>query len=86
LKPAKWLAPVPLSDDHPDLPVIREIEAVLLRKAGGLDIITLDIPRLIRKAIDKILDTPVTGRLAIKELSKNEKTHIGTMIVPHCVV
>ena len=69
-----------LERSHPDFKVISEIEAELMRKAGGFDAFRGQFPRLVRQAIDELIDTLRTGRLRWNELEKTEKTYVGTKI------
>jgi hypothetical protein len=70
----------PLAATHSDFDVIRRIEMDLLKRAGGIERIKADLPRLIRQAIDEVIDTPRTGRVHASELEKTEKTYIGTKV------
>ena len=62
---------------HRDHDVLAKIAFELIRRAGGLEQLRSKVPLLIRRAIDEVIDTPRTGRLALNE---TEKTYIGTKI------
>jgi hypothetical protein len=70
----------PLSADHPDFFMAAKIEAALLARSGGITKFKAEFPKLIRQAIDEVIDTPRTGRVHARELEKTEKTYIGTKI------
>ena len=70
----------PLAASHADFDVIRRIEKDLVKRAGSMERLRADLPRLIREAIDEVIDTPRTGRVHASELEKTEKTYIGTKV------
>jgi hypothetical protein len=74
------IRPNPLPAAHADFPVVKRIEAALVRQAGGLDKLKAELPILIRQAIDEVIDAPRTGRVHASELEKTEKTYIGTKV------
>ena len=65
---------------HPDYEIVSRIESALIAQAGGRAKLQADIPRLIRQAIDEVIDAPRTGRVHASELEKTEKTYIGTKV------
>ncbi len=65
---------------HPDFGVLEKTAEEIIRHAGSLYRMREELPILIRRAINEVIDTPRTGRLAIGELEKTEKTYIGTKI------
>jgi hypothetical protein len=71
---------VPLRPEHPDFPVLKPLVAALLRAAGGMSNLAQDVPQLIRKAIDEVIDAPRTNRFTLSETEKTEKTYLGTKI------
>jgi Restriction endonuclease NaeI len=71
---------IPLPHDHPDFPVLEPLVAAFLRAAGGMSNLSQDIPQLIRKAIDEVIDAPRTNRFTLSETEKTEKTYLGTKI------
>lgn len=40
----------------------------------------VDVPRIIRRSIDEVIDTPRTNRFILAETEKTEKTYLGTKI------
>jgi len=70
----------PLPKSHPDYPVVKRIELVLVNQAGSAKKIADDLPAMIRKEIEKVIDTANTGRISAEQLEKTEKTYIGTRI------
>ena len=71
---------LPLPKSHPDFPVLRPLMESLVRSAGGLQKLTQEIPQILRKAIDEVIDTPRTNRFTLAETEKTEKTYLGTKI------
>ncbi|HQT43699.1 MAG TPA: NaeI family type II restriction endonuclease [Halothiobacillus sp.] len=69
-----------LFDTHPDYLIISRIERVLIEKARGFENLRTKLPKLIRQAIDEVIDTRRTGRVSAQELEKTEKTYIGTKV------
>lgn len=65
---------------HPDYDICRELAEKIERRAGGHAALASEIPLLIRRAIDEVIDTPRTGRLSLSDTEKTEKTYIGTKI------
>jgi hypothetical protein len=70
----------PLPKDHPDYALATRIEAALERRVPRGKKIRVELPMLIRKAIDEVIDAPRTGRVYASELEKTEKTYIGTKV------
>lgn len=69
-----------IKPEHPDYPVLKTLEAALLKGGGGLARIQQEVPQLIRRAIDEVIDAPRTGRQRLAQIEKTEKTYIGTKI------
>lgn len=69
-----------VSDAHRDHEILRFLHAAILRHAGGMEKFRRDIPRLLRQAIDEVIDTPRSRRYTLAELEKTEKTYIGTKV------
>lgn len=65
---------------HPDYQILKELEAALLKGGGGFEKIRAEVPKLIRRAIDEVIDAPRSGRLTLGEVEKTEKTYLGTKI------
>jgi hypothetical protein len=65
---------------HPDFDVLSRLASELDRRGGGRDRIVAEVPQLIRRAIDEVIDAPRTGRLLLEQTEKTEKTYIGTKI------
>lgn len=53
---------------------------LILEQSGGIDRLRVELPRLLRQAIDEVIDTPRTGRLTLDAIEKTEKTYIGTKV------
>ena len=70
----------PLTETHRDFVIAKRLELALLKQAGGFDKFQPEFPKLIREAIDEVIDTPRTGRVHASELEKTEKTYIGTKV------
>lgn len=63
-----------------DLVLIRKLEKAVLRSAKSAERFQQQIPLLLRKAIDEVIDAPRTGRFTIDDLEKTEKTYLGTKV------
>lgn len=65
---------------HPDYILLSRIRDGILAKAGSSELLTEALPRLLKDAVDFVLDPVRTGRTKIAELDKVEKTFIGLKI------
>jgi len=74
------IPPSRVTPSHRDFVVLEKTAEEVIRHAGSLYRLREELPILIRRAINEVIDTPRTGRLAIGELEKTEKTYIGTKI------
>lgn len=63
-----------------DTELIKFILDNIYERCGGKDKLLKEIPILIRRAIDEVIDTERTGRLTLDEIEKTEKTYLGTKI------
>jgi hypothetical protein len=70
----------PLQQAHPDYGTLAPLVAAFVKAAGGLPKLTQEIPQIIRKAIDEVIDAPRTNRFTLAETEKTEKTYLGTKI------
>jgi hypothetical protein len=70
----------PLNKNHPDYETLAPLVDLFLRAAGGIKNFSQDIPQLLRRAIDEVIDTPRTNRFTLAETEKTEKTYLGTKI------
>jgi len=66
--------------EDPDSLQIEQLEKAILRNAGGLEIFKKEIPLLLRKAIDEVIDSPRTNRFTLDEAKINERIYLGTKI------
>lgn len=67
-------------EDHHDHLLMRFLHDSILRHAGGYEKFCRDVPKLLRQAIDEVIDTARSRRYTIDETEKTEKTYIGTKI------
>ncbi|HEX2973234.1 MAG TPA: NaeI family type II restriction endonuclease [Tepidisphaeraceae bacterium] len=74
------MADLPIPSTHPDYLVLKPLVNAILGAAGGWHSFALDIPQLIRRSIDEVIDAPRTNRFTISEIEKTEKTYLGTKI------
>lgn len=74
------VSPNVLGPDHADFPVLDALRTALLKGGGGIETVRRDVPQLIRRAIDEVIDAPRTGRFRLDQIEKTEKTYIGTKI------
>jgi hypothetical protein len=63
-----------------DADLIARIEGAIVRKARGRDRLSHEIPLLIRRSVDEVIDAPRTGRFRLSETEKTEKTYLGTKV------
>ncbi|TAH37515.1 MAG: hypothetical protein EYC62_01120 [Alphaproteobacteria bacterium] len=63
-----------------DKKTLLALEQTLFDLAKGKEAFYAEVPKLIRRSIDEVIDTPRTQRLKLKELEKTEKAYIGTKI------
>lgn len=70
----------PLQSSHPDYPSLAPLVAGLVGAAGGMARLSQEVPLIIRKAIDEVIDAPRTNRFTLAETEKTEKTYLGTKI------
>lgn len=54
--------------------------AKLMSAAGGPERFASEVPRLLRRAIDEVIDAPRTNRFTLSEVEKTEKTYLGTKV------
>jgi Restriction endonuclease NaeI len=69
-----------LDPAHRDYLLLTNIEQALVRQAGGWEKFCVEIPRLLRQAIDEVIDSYRSSRFTVAELEKTEKTYLGTKI------
>ena len=67
-------------ESNPDSLLIKQLEEAILRNAGGLARFKKEVPLLLRKAIDEVIDSPRTNRFTLDEIEKTEKTYLGTKV------
>ncbi len=65
---------------HQNDEILLLISNALLKSAGGLTKLSLEVGELLRECFDGVIKTPKTGRRLYEELEKTEKTHIGTCV------
>lgn len=73
--PSSLIAP-----GHPDFDTLHEIAEELFRRVGGHAELSAWFPKMLRDAVDEVVDTPRTRRRSYDELEKTEKTYLGTKI------
>lgn len=73
--PASLIAP-----GHPDFEMLRDIAEDITGRAGGHAGLLAWFPKMLRDAVDEVVDTPRTRRRSYDELEKTEKTYLGTKI------
>ena len=69
-----------MNEQHSDFPVLMRIRDEVLRKSRGAVRLREELPVLIKNAVDFVIDPVRTGRTAITDLDKVEKTFIGLKI------
>ena len=63
-----------------DLILCDKVIEAILRNIGGIEKLKEEFPRLLRKALDEVIDTPRTRRTRLDQIEKTEKTYIGTKV------
>ena len=74
------MRPDGIQPSHPDYALVTQLEASILRHAGGYEKFRVDVPQLLRRAIDEVIDSARSNRFTLIEIEKTEKTYIGTKI------
>ncbi|WP_295808509.1 NaeI family type II restriction endonuclease [uncultured Nitratireductor sp.] len=74
------MATLPLDSTHPDYASVHPIVKAIYEAAGGRDEFEVNIPIILRTAIDEVIDTPRTGRFLLEQTEKTEKTYLGTKV------
>jgi len=69
----------PASPDE-DTKLVNRLKEAIFRSAKGFERFKEQLPFLLRKAIDEVIDAPRTGRFTVDELEKTEKTYLGTKV------
>jgi hypothetical protein len=59
---------------------MKQLEEAIYRHAGGVDCFRVNIPLLLRQAIDEVIDSARSNRFTLDETEKTEKTYIGTKV------
>jgi hypothetical protein len=65
---------------HQDYAVLRPIVDALLTAAGGQSTLEKLMAGIVRDCIDRVIQTPKTGRRLYTDLQNSEKTYIGTAV------
>lgn len=63
-----------------DQELIVRLEKVIVASAGGSLRFKKELPALLRKAVDEVIDAARTGRFTIDQTEKTEKTYLGTKV------
>ncbi len=70
----------PLKSTHPDFAALTPLVTAFVGAAGGMSRLSQEVPQIIRKAIDEVIDAPRTNRFTLSETEKTEKTYLGTKV------
>lgn len=73
-------ATAPQRREDPDSLLVEQLEKAILKNAGGLGKFKKEIPLLLRRAIDEVIDSPRTNRFTLDETKINERIYLGTKI------
>ena len=74
------MAERPIKPTHPDYADLEPVVRKILVNSGGLLSFEASVPRILRTAIDEVIDAPRTNRFTLGEIEKTEKTYLGTKI------
>jgi len=66
--------------ENQDASLLRSLEKAILRIARGPDRFKREIPLLLRRSIDEVIDSARTDRVTLDETEKTEKTYLGTKV------
>lgn len=66
--------------EHDDRCLIERLKRAIFKSTRGVANFDRQIPPLLRKAIDEVIDSSRTGRFTVDELEKTEKTYLGTKV------
>lgn len=70
----------PLPSTHQDFEVLNRIVNVLLLAASSEQRLQTVVGQIIRDCVDRVIQTPKTGRRLYTDLQNSEKTYIGTAV------
>ena len=70
----------PAEQRSQDSELIRILEKAIFRSAKGPDRFRREVPLLLRKSIDEVIDSARTDRVTLDETEKTEKTYLGTKV------
>lgn len=76
----KAIPPSIIVPGHPDFHMLLDIADDIFGRAGGQRELAAWFPKMLRDAVDEVVDTPRTRRRSYEELEKTEKTYLGTKI------
>ncbi len=65
---------------HADYPVLDQIALALVNAAGDLPRLKACVAAIMRENIDRVIQTPKTGRRLFSQLQNSEKTYLGTAL------
>ena len=69
------------ADEHPETPTeVFTVAEAFRKQQNGFDRFAKRCGNLLRQAIDEVVDMPRTGRYALAQIEKTEKTYIGTKV------
>jgi len=63
-----------------DSSLLIQVEKAIYRQSKGQKRFREQIPLLLRKAVDEVIDSPRSKRFTIDEIEKTEKTYLGTKV------
>jgi hypothetical protein len=70
----------PSEQKEQDSALLQGLEKAILRNAKGADRFMREVPILLRKSIDEVIDSARTDRVTLDETEKTEKTYLGTKV------
>jgi len=72
--------PNPVEQADQDSMLLQGLEKAIFRAAKGPDRFKREVPLLLRKSIDEVIDSARTDRVTLDETEKTEKTYLGTKV------
>lgn len=74
------MAYLPLDSSHPDYSNLAPIIESILLASRGIEEFQIEVPLILRVAIDEVIDSSRTGRFLLSETEQTEKTYLGTKV------
>ena len=74
------LIPLRLAETHVDYKLLVRLEDAIYKNVDGRERFCSEFPKLLRQAIDEVIDPARSKRFTLDEIEKTEKTYLGTKV------